>query len=165
MSVLAERALAIARPTESDVTSKWVPLWGAAWVTANIALVAAGSQLRFPVTCGFAAGLVNGTVLSVVVMAIAGERLQGGATGLLGGISLSGLRSDGSMIWHAVQAVHQFVHDAMRNGPIPGTEPTHQAIEQSVLYMIWTTVIVMMASLIAEWVISTRLERANERVH
>lgn len=164
MSVLAERALAIARPTESVASSMWVPLWGAAWVTANIALVAAGSQLRFPVTCGFVAGLVNGTVLSVVVVAIAGERLQGGATGLLGGISLSGFRSDGSMIWKAMQAVHRFLDDVMRNGVIPGTEPTHQTIEQSVLYMIWTTVVVMMASLIAEWVISTRLKRANERV-
>jgi hypothetical protein len=140
-----------------------VPLWGAAWVTANIALVAAGS-LRFPVTCGFAAGLVNGTVLSVVVVAIAGERLQGGATGLLGGITLSGLRSDGSVIWKAMQAVHRFLDDVMRNVVVPGTETAHQALEQSVLYMIWTTVLVMMASLIAEWVMSTRLKRANERV-
>ena len=164
MSVLAERALAIARPTDSVAGSMWVPLWGAAWVTANIALVAAGSQLRFPVTCGFLAGLVNGTVLSVVVVAVAGERLQGSATGLLGGITLSGFRHDGSIIWKAMQTVHQFLDDVVQNGGIPGTELTHQAIEQSVLYMIWTTVIVMMASLIAEWVLSTRLRRADERV-
>jgi len=164
MSVLAERALAMGKPAESLSCSAWIPLWGAAWVTTNVALIAAGAQLRFPMTCSFLAGLINGTVLSVVVVAIASERLQGSATGLLGGISLSGLRSDGSMIWKSMQAVHGFVDALMRNMGIPGSEKLHQSIEQGVLYMIWTTVFVMLASLIAEWVMSTRLKRANERV-
>lgn len=162
MSVLAERALAIGKPIGSLPSCVWVPMWGAAWVTANIALIATGTQIRCPITCSFLAGILNGTVLSVVVVAVASERLQGGATGLLGGISLSGFRSDGSMIWKAMQGVHKFVDDAFKNMGIPGSEQLHQAIEQCVLYMIWTTVLVMMASLVAEWVMSTRLKRANE---
>jgi hypothetical protein len=164
MSVLAERALALGKPAGSVPYSLWVPLWGAAWVTTNVALIAAGTQFRFPVTCSFLAGLINGTVLSVVVVAIASERLKAGATGLLGGISLSGLRSDGSMIWKTMQAVHGFIDDLMRNGGVPGSERMHQSLEEGLLYMIWTTVLVMMASLAAEWIITTRLQRANERV-
>jgi len=163
MSALAERAIAISKPAASGRSSVWVPMWGASWVTVNVALFAAGTLVRFPMSCAFLAGIVNGTLLSVIVVAIASERLQGGATGLLGGISLSSFRHDGSMIWKAMQNVHGFIDDAMHNLGIPGNERFHQDVEQELLYMIWTAIIVMMASLVAEWVMAARLKPANLR--
>ncbi|MGA2922242.1 MAG: hypothetical protein ABSE28_14115 [Candidatus Sulfotelmatobacter sp.] len=72
---------------------------------------------------------------------MASERFQAGATGLLGGLSLSGLRNDGSMIWNS----------ALGALGVQGGEQLHNAIEQEGLYMVWTSLFVMLASLVAEW--------------
>ena len=80
----------------------------------------------------------------------------GGTTGLLGGLSLSALRSDGSMVWKAMQGLHGFVDNAFRAMGIEVNENLHHAIEQEALYIVWTVVFVVMASLIAEWVRSSQ---------
>jgi hypothetical protein len=41
---------------------------------------------------------------------------------------------------------------------IEGTEQLHHQIEQEALYIVWTTVFVVLASLIAEWVLAARAE-------
>jgi hypothetical protein len=157
MSAVADRALLIARPMAMSHSSAWVPLLGGLWVVTNVALGGLGIYFNWPVTCAFLAGLINGTLLAAVAVAMASERFQAGATGLLSGLSLSALRSDGSMMWKAMQSLHSFVDNVFRAMGINLDEKLHRAIEQETLYMLWTIVFVVMASLVAEWVRSARL--------
>lgn len=155
MSALAQRVLTVARPGDSSGSVR-VACLGAGWVVANVILVSVGTLVSYPLSCAFLAGIVNGTVLSVVVVAKASERFQAGTTGLLGGLSLSGLRSDGSMIWKGMQVLHELVDRVLNGLSIPGSERLHHDIEQETLYILWTTIIVVFASLVAEWVRSTK---------
>ena len=95
-------------------------------------------------------------------MSTASERFQAGTTGLLSGLSLSALRSDGSMVWKAMQGLHGLVDNVLRATGMELNEKLHHAIEQEALYMIWTIAVVVMASLVAEWVQSARGQR-NEQ--
>jgi len=158
MSAFAQRVLTVGRPVGAVPDCVWVPLMGTLWVVVNVILIGLGTQISYPLSCSFLAGIVNGTIFSVIAVAKASERFQAGTTGLLGGLSLSGLRNDGSMIWKAMQGLHGFVDTALRGIGIPGSEKVHQEIEQEALYVVWTTILVVLASLVAEWVRSTRPE-------
>jgi hypothetical protein len=156
MPAVAEHALSFAKPAIMSSDCLWIPVLGGLWVVANVGLGSLGISIDWPIPCAFLAGLINGTLLSVIAVALASERFQAGATGLLGGLTLSGLRSDGSMIWKAMQSVHSFVDNALHALGIEGSEKLHRAIEQETLYMVWTMVFVVMASLVAEWVRASR---------
>ena len=156
MSAFAARVLSAKPVTCSD--SLWIPFVGATWVAVNVTLVGLGTQIAYPLSCAFAAGLINGIVVSVIVVAKASDRFQAGATGLLSGLSLSALRSDGSMIWKATEQMHTFIDGALRGLNIP--ERLHAELERGTLYMLWTMIFVVLASLVAEWVRSTRAEAA-----
>ena len=161
MSAVADRALLLARPMTMSPFSVGVPLLGGLWVVINVALGGLGIYFNWPITCAFLAGLINGTLLAVIAVATASERFQAGATGLLGGLSLSALRSDGSMVWRAMMSLHAFVDNLFHAMGIELNERLHRAIEQETLYMVWTIVFVVMASLVAEWVRSARSKRAS----
>jgi hypothetical protein len=156
MSVVADRALAVERPVAMSSDYLWVPVLGGCWVVANVGLAGLGVYIRWPGPCSFLAGLINGTLLSVAAVAMASERFQAGTTGLLGGLTLSGLRNDGSMVWKAMQGMHGFVDNALQAVGIELNEKLHHAIEEEALGMVWTTLLVVMASLVAEWVRSSR---------
>lgn len=158
MSALAERVMTVGRPMGSVSFCVWVPLMGACWVVVNVFLVGLGAQIAHPMSCSFVAGIVNGTILSVIAVAKASERFQAGTTGLLGGLSLSGMRHDGSLIWKAMQGLHGFIDNVLGGLGIPGSEQMHQEIEKETLYIVWTTIIVVMASLVAEWVRTAKAE-------
>jgi hypothetical protein len=154
MSAVADRVLSVTKP--AGPSAAIVPLMGGLWVLTNVVLGGLGIYIQWPVTCAFVAGLINGTLLSGIAVATASERFQAGTTGLLGGFSLSALRSDGSMVWKTTQGLHTFVDAAFHALGIGVNEKLHHVIEQEVLYMIWTMVLVVLASLVAEWVRSTR---------
>jgi hypothetical protein len=136
---------------------------GGLWVLANVALASLGIYIDWPILCAFLAGLMNGSLLAVIGVAMASERLQAGTTGLLGGLTLSAARNDGSMVWKAMQSLHGFVDNAFRALGIVVNERVHRAIEQEALYMIWTIVVVVLASLVVEWVRSSRVQTERER--
>lgn len=150
MTVLTGRVMGIARPVGGSAGGWWAPTIGALWVAINVLLVAAGTQ-AYPKGCSFAAGIINGAMLSVIAVSRASQRFQAGTTGLLGGLTLSGLRSDGSMIWKATELLHGTVDRILHYLGISGDQ-YHQAIEMESLYIIWTTIVVVLASLVAEWV-------------
>jgi hypothetical protein len=60
------------------------------------------------------------------------------------------------MMWIAMQSLHSFLDNAFHAMGIDLDERLHRAIEQETLYMVWTIVFVVMASLVAEWVRSAR---------
>jgi hypothetical protein len=158
MSAVADSTLSVAKPLRESSDQVWIPLLGGLWVVVNVGLAVLGIYIHWPGTCSFVAGLLNGTLLSAAAVALASERFQAGTTGVLGGLSLSGLRSDGSMIWKATESIHGLVDQLLRSLGIEIKETLHHAIEQEALYMIWTMVFVVMASLVAEWVRSSRAQ-------
>lgn len=158
MSAVPDRALSVTRPSTDSSDYMRIPLLGGLWVVANVGLATIGIYANWPVRCGFAAGLINGTLLAVIAVATASERFQASATGLLGGLSLSCLRSDGSMIWKAMHSVHDTIDSTFRAMNVEVNEKLHNAIEQEALYMVWTIVFVVLASLIAEWVRASRAQ-------
>jgi hypothetical protein len=158
MSDVADRALSLPKFEAPSWSNMWVPLLGGLWVLVNVGLGSLGVFLNWPIRCAFLAGLMNGSVLAVIAVATASERFQAGTTGLLGGLSLSALRSDGSMVWKVMQSVHGCVDNVFRAMGIELDERMHHALEQESLYMIWTVVFVVLASLVAEWVRSARAE-------
>jgi len=158
MSAISDQALSVARPVVMSSDSVTMPLLGVLWVVVNVALVSLGIYVRWPFTCSFLVGLVNGTVLSVIAVSVASERFQASAAGLLGGLSLSALRSDGSMISKAMQGLHNFADSVLNTMGIEVNEQLHHAIEQEALYIAWTMVFVVLASLVAEWVRSARAQ-------
>ena len=154
-----------ALPAIRLATMSWdnvrTPLLGVLWVVINVFLVGLGIRLHWPFACSFCsflAGLINGTLLSVIAVAAASERFQASATGLLGGLSLSGLRNDGSMISKAVGNLHNFADGLLHAIGIEGNEQLHHVVEQQATLMVWTMVFVVMASLVAEWVQSSRAQ-------
>jgi hypothetical protein len=163
MSSVADRALSIPAPVARFSNGIWVPLMGGLWVLSNVALASLGIYIDWPILCAFLAGLMNGSLLAVIAVAMASERLQAGTTGLLGGLTLSAARNDGSMVWKAMQSLHGFVDNAFRALGIVVNEKIHHAIEQEALYMIWTIVVVVLASLVVEWVRSSRAQTERER--
>jgi hypothetical protein len=158
MSAIADRALAVSRPATLTSNYVLIPLFGTLWVVTNVALGGLGIYINWPIPCAFLAGLINGALLAVIAVSTASERLQAGTTGLLGGLSLSALRSDGSMVWKVMQGLHGFVDNVFHTMGIELNENLHHALQQEALYMIWTIVFVVMASLVAEWVRSARVQ-------
>jgi len=162
MPVSADRAMGrsmtVGGPLAASSYVVWVPLMGGLWVVINVALLYLGLHVAYCLPCSVVAGILNGMLLSVIAVAKASERFQAGVTGLLSGFTLSGLRNDGSILLKATQAVHAFVDQALHSFGVEGTELLHQQIETEALYIIWTTVLVVLASLIAEWVRSSRAE-------
>ena len=162
MPVSTDRAMGssvtVGGPLAASSYVVWVPLMGGLWVVVNVALVYLGLHVAYCLPCSVLAGIVNGMLLSVRAVAKASERFQAGVTGLLSGFTLSGLRHDGSVLSKAAQGVHVFVDQALRSLGMEGSEPMHQQIEMEALYIVWTTVLVVLASLIAEWVRTSRAQ-------
>jgi len=156
MPAISDRALAIGKPAAMSWERMWMPLFGVLWVVINVSLVALGIRAGWPFVCSFLAGLINGSLLSVVALTAASARIQASVTGLLGGLTLSGLRSDGSMITKAIQSLHGVADTVLQALGIESTEPLHQALEQEAIYMVWTMLFVVLASLVAEWVRSVQ---------
>ena len=152
------RSMTVGGPLAASSYVVWVPLMGGLWVVINVALVFLGLRVAYCLPCSVLAGVLNGMLLSVIAVAKASERFQAGVTGLLGGFSLSGLRNDGSVLSKATQGVHVFVDQLLHSWGVEYSEPIHQHIEMEALYIIWTTVLVVLASLIAEWVRTSRAE-------
>ena len=71
---------------------------GLLWVLFNLSLIWLGVAIQHIGSCSIAAGSVDGAILSTIAVTKVSERLRSGATGLLGGISISGLRKDASFV-------------------------------------------------------------------
>jgi hypothetical protein len=156
MSAISDSALSVAKPAAIPLDCTLMPLLGVLWVVVNVSLLGLGAYIHWPFACSFVVGLVNGTALSMIAVSVASERFQASTAGLLGGLSLSGLRSDGSMIAKAMQSLHAVADSVLNAMGFEVNEQLHHALEQEAVYMVWTTLLVVLASLVAEWVRSSR---------
>ncbi|MGB2606887.1 MAG: hypothetical protein WBC78_25010 [Candidatus Sulfotelmatobacter sp.] len=145
LSSFPERVPVFLRPLKAGFV-------GLLWVLVNISLIWLATKTQHAGICSIAAGGVDGSVLSIIAVTKISERLRSAATGLLGGISLSGLRKDVSSLTYWVHSVHGFVDNALTGLNLPLEEKLHEQIECAVIWILWVTVLVVLASLVAEWV-------------
>jgi hypothetical protein len=126
-------------------------LLGLLWVLFNILLIWLGAKTQHPGSCSIAAGGVDGAILSIVAVTKASARLRSGATGLLSGISVSGLRGDANLLAGSARSVHGVVDRLLHALNLPIDEIWHSRIEYTVIWTLWVAILVVLASLIAEW--------------
>ena len=142
----------LARPVAFLPESWRIPLMGWCWVLFNVVLVGLGLRLNHAVVCSIVVGGVDGTVLAVIAVARASARFQAATTGLLGGLSLDKAGKGPNLLSRAADSIHSFV-DNILGGIPPDTvhNPLHDQIETAILWIVWTAVFVILASLIVEW--------------
>jgi hypothetical protein len=157
MSAVVDR-LAGSRPLIAAPSSAWVPFLGCLWVVTNVLLVSLGIRISYPFSCSFAAGILDGTILSMIAVVKASDRFQAGTTGLLSGFSLSGLRSDGSLFAKSIEKVHNFIDQVLVTLSIQTQEDLHLKIASAILCTVWTALFVVLASLIAQWIRTLKAE-------
>jgi hypothetical protein len=124
---------------------------GLLWVLFNILLVWMGVRTQHPGSCSIAAGGVDGAVLSIIAVTKISARFRSEATGLLGGISISGLRGDVSLLTSWAHSVHGLVDNALLALNLAPDEKWHNEIEHAVIWTLWVAILVVLASLVAEW--------------
>src|ERR1017187_10118589 len=137
MAAVAGRLVADHRSMAMASSPAWVPLLGGLWVVTNVLLVSLGIATSYPLSCAFAAGVLDGAVISVIAVATASDRFQAGTTGLLSGLSLSGLRSDRSLLALAVDKIHDLADSFLIALNIPTSEELHLKVANSILCIFW----------------------------
>jgi hypothetical protein len=152
MAAVADRLVGNDRPLAMASSPAWVPLLGCLWVVTNVLLVVLGIGTSYALSCAFVAGILDGAIISVIAVAKASDRFQAGTTGLLGGLSLSGLRSDRSLLALAVDKIHALVDAFLMALNIQTSEELHTKVANAILCIFWTALLVILASLTAEWI-------------
>jgi hypothetical protein len=144
LSAVRQPAAALTQPLQAGLV-------GLLWVLFNILLVWLGARTQHPGSCSIAAGGVDGAILSVIAVTKVSARFRSGATGLLGGISMTSLKSDASLLTSCAQTIHSFVDRTLTALNLAVDEGWHDQIEHAVIWTLWVAILVVLASLIAEW--------------
>lgn len=160
----------MARPNEVLVAQErpiapWVeplrlPLLGWSWLLLNILLIWLGIKVGYPLIAAVLTGGMNGTVISVIAVPKLSQKFQASATGFLAGVGLNRLTGEANLLSMAADRLHCFIDDFL-DGFDGGScavadNPLHAQIEAAALQVVWTTVFVVLAALIAEWVRTAR---------
>lgn len=145
----------LARPV-SFLPENWrVPLLGWLWVLFNISVVWLGIAFGQSTICSIVVGGVDGTVIAVIAVAKASAKFQAMTTGLIGGFGLNKIGSETTVLKTTADAIHRVVDgfmDIVDGGTCATCEAAHAKIEAAVLLIVWTAALVILASLIGEWV-------------
>jgi len=143
-SSVRQHAAAFPQPLQTGLV-------GLLWVLFNILLIWLGASTQHPGSCSIAAGGVDGAIISIIAVTKISARFRSGATGLLGGISVSGLRGDANLLTGWAHAAHGVVDRLLDNLNLAVDESWHLEIEHAVIWTLWVAILVVLASLIAEW--------------
>lgn len=130
------------------------PMLGLAWALMNVGLGWLGLAVGHVNGCLLAAGALDGSVLSMIVLTWTGEKVQGGIAGAFGGLasaSLLGLDHLAGGQTLIARAAHVVVDSMLAGMVAPGKEYPHAAIEHAAIQGIWTAIIVVLAALVAKW--------------
>jgi hypothetical protein len=128
------------------------PMLGLAWVLVNVGLGWLGLAIGHIGGCLVAAGALDGSVLSVILVTRASEKFQGGIAGAFGGLGLDHLADGQTLIAKTAQGIHAVVDSLLAGMSGTDNEQVHKAIEQAAIQGVWTAIIVVLAALIAKWV-------------
>jgi len=151
MSNLATALPSVSQPATSPRQCLLAGFAGVAWVSLNLLLIWAGVKMQHPGGCSILAGTIDGAVLSVIAVTKIGERLRSAATGLLSGISLSGLHKGANMVTRWTHGLHDLLDNALAALNLTVDEKLHTEIESAVIWIVWVAIFVVLAALIAEW--------------
>lgn len=128
------------------------PMLGLAWVLVNVALGWLGLAIGHPGGCMVAAGALDGSVLSVIVVTRTSEKFQGVIAGAFGSLGLDHLADGQTLIAKTAQGIHAVVDSLLAGMSGTDNEQVHKAIEQGAIQAVWTAIIVVLAALIVKWV-------------
>ena len=129
------------------------PVLGLIWVLSNIVLGWSAFTTHHPALGFVTAGAIDGTILSVIVVARASHQFRSGATGLLGGLGLDALTNNGqTLVTKTANAVHEIADTLVVSISGPGNEHQHLALEAEIVLAVWVAITVVLAALIIKWV-------------
>ncbi len=132
------------------------PVLGLSLVLLNTLLVALGARYHRPVTCNILAGSVDGAVVAVVIVAAMGERLRAGVTGLMSGYGIANVSDGFDSARKSLNTLHGLADSFLSVMPVSPDEPLHDAIQDATLWITWTTVFVVLAALLMQWILIDR---------
>jgi hypothetical protein len=122
-----------------------------AWLLSNVALGWIGVAIGHPTLGALAAGALDGTIFSAIVLVKASARLEAGMTGLLSGFGMDSITNGGRTVASFVHGVHE-VLETIVNASTDELQPGHhQALELMVMRAIWMALIVILLSLFVKW--------------
>ena len=127
------------------------PLLGLALVLLHVGLASLGLAFGRLNVCAMTIGALDGTMLSVIAVARLRGHLQAGITGMLSGVSLDSLANGQTIVTKAAQTIHALVDTVIDSLGYLGDETTHKAIENATIEGIWIAIIVVLATLIVNF--------------
>jgi hypothetical protein len=129
------------------------PVLGLIWVLSNIVLGWSAFTTNHPALGFLTAGAIDGTILSVIVVAKASHQFRSGTTGLLGGLGLDALTNNGqTLVTKTANAIHEIADTLVVSISGPSNEQQHLALEAEIVLAVWVAIIVVLAALIVKWV-------------
>jgi len=145
--------VAIRRPWRTLPLALRAPVLGLVWVLSNVVLGWLGLAVGHLCACLVVAGALDGTVVSVIVVTKASDRLQAGIAGAFSGLGLDNVANGGqTLVAKAAQTIHSVVDSLMIGVGGTGNEKVHAEFEQASIQGVWIAVIVVLAALVAKWV-------------
>ncbi len=132
------------------------PVLGLSLVLLNTLLVALGTEYHRPVTCNIIAGAVDGAVFAVVIVTMLGEKLRAGVTGLMSGYGIANVSDGFDSARKILNTLHGLADNFLSMMPVSPDEPLHDVIQDATLWIAWTTVFVVMAALLMQWILIDR---------
>jgi len=138
------------------------PLVGLALVLFHVGLGSLGLAIGRLNICAMTMGALDGTMLSVIAVARLRGHFQAGITGMLSGVSLDSISSGQTIITKAAQTIHSVVDSILGSLGTFGDEPTHKALEAATIEGIWIAVIVVLATLVVNFIASAPADAAEQ---
>ena len=114
-------------------------------------------------------GILDGAVISVMVVALSSDKLQAGLIGLLGGVWLDNIAGQETLARRAIRTAAQFMHRVVSDLQIqvsfPGAtqEQALVYVDTAVVYAVWIAVAAVLASLAVKWVSDVGVARMAGR--
>jgi hypothetical protein len=115
------------------------------------------------------AGLVNGGVLSILVVSLASEKFQAAVLGAVGGTAIDNIASQQTLAQRSIkafaEAVHTVVHSLITGIGDPSSTSliSEGTFERAVVVSVWTSAFVILASLIGSWILRLISSRSASR--
>jgi hypothetical protein len=121
------------------------------WVMSNVALGWMGVAIGHPNLGALAAGALDGTVFSAIVLVRASPRLEAGMTGLLSGVGMDSITNGGRMVANSVHGVHELLEQIVNASAEEMPAGHHQELELMIMRAVWTAIIVTLLALFIKW--------------
>jgi hypothetical protein len=142
---------AIAARTTGLLDAERASVLALVWVMSNVALGWIGAAIGHPNLGALAAGALDGSIFSAIVLVKASPRLEAGMTGLLSGFGLDSVANGGRMVANSVHGVHEVLEQIVNASADELPAGHHQELELMIMRAVWTAIIVTLLALFIKW--------------